>query len=106
MSPVLFTRLRRLRDRSLGRGLWFAAALLLLTVQITLPAHQAGHALGDKDVACLYCMQGGHLSGMASVAPPAPLSAARMEAPTLPATRITPADRFHSYHSRAPPAQI
>ena len=106
MSRGFFMRLLHFRDRPLGRGVWLASALFLLTLQTALPAHQASHALGDKDVACQYCMLGGHLPGMASVAPPAPVDTARAEAPSLPEIRFAVLSRPASYHSRAPPAQI
>jgi hypothetical protein len=106
MSRGFFMRLLHFRDRPLGRALWLASALFVLTVQTALPAHQASHAMGDKDVACQYCMLGGHLPGMASVAPPAPVSTARVEAPALPETRLLAASPPDLYHSRAPPAQI
>lgn len=100
----LFIRLHNSKSRSSVRGLWLALALWVLGVQTALPAHQETHALGAPDTACHYCVLGGHLSGMPDVAPPAPLTAARMEVPPVIETGFTFQSRPPTHYSRGPPS--
>jgi hypothetical protein len=76
---------------------------MLLAVQTTLPAHQDSHPLNQPDIACHYCMLGGHAPGMPTLVHPVLPSTARHEAPRLVAiSRIIrgfPRTRF----SRGPP---
>lgn len=97
-------RLHSSKSRGPVRGLWLALALLVLGVQTALPAHQETHALGAPDSACHYCVLGGHLSGMPGVVPPAPLTAARMEAPRSVETGFTFQSPPRTRYSRGPPS--
>jgi hypothetical protein len=85
------------------RGLWLLVGIMLLAVQTGLPAHQDSHPLNQPDIACHYCMLGGHAPGMPNPAAPPPSDLARHEAPRLVAvSRIVysfPRTRF----SRGPP---
>lgn len=100
----LLMRLHSSKSRGPVRGLWLALALLVLGVQTALPAHQETHALGAPDSACHYCVLGGHLSGMPGVVPPAPLTAARMEAPRSVETGFTFQSPPRTRYSRGPPS--
>ena len=100
----LLMRLHSSKSRRAVRGLWLALALMILGVQTTLPAHQETHALGAPDAACHYCVLGGHLSGMPGVAPPPPLTAARMEAPPAVEVGFTFQSRPRTRYSRGPPS--
>jgi drug/metabolite transporter superfamily protein YnfA len=62
-------RMRRFRMTRTGRGLWLALALLVLTVQTALPAHEESHHLGRADVLCQYCVLGGLFSLTSSMPP-------------------------------------
>lgn len=64
-------RMRRFRMTHTGRGLWLALALLVLTVQTALPAHEESHHLGQTDILCQYCVLGGHLYSLTSSTLPA-----------------------------------
>jgi hypothetical protein len=88
------------------RGLWSLVGLMLLAVQTGLPAHQDSHPLNQPDIACHYCMLGGHAPGMPVLAPPRLPSLARHELPQFVAVdrvvRGFPRTRF----SRGPPSRI
>jgi hypothetical protein len=88
------------------RGLWLLVGLVLLAVQAGLPAHQDSHPLSQPDIACHYCMLGGHAPGMPSLAQPPLPDRARHDVPRLVAVsrvfRGFPRTRF----SRAPPSRI
>ena len=88
------------------RGLWSLVGLMLLAVQTGLPAHQDSHPLNQPDIACHYCMLGGHAPGMPILAPPRLPSLARHESPQFVAVsrivRGLPRTRF----SRGPPSCI
>lgn len=71
--------MRRYGATRLGRGLWLGLALLLLTVQTALPAHEASHHLGQADTLCQYCVLGGHLYSLPSAAAPPAVPHARWE---------------------------
>jgi hypothetical protein len=85
------------------RGLWLLVGLMLLAVQTGLPAHQDSHPLNQPDIACHYCMLGGHAPGMPNLLQPPSSDLARHEAPRFVAvSRIVrgfPRTRF----SRGPP---
>jgi hypothetical protein len=79
MSVGILQRMRRSRLTRTGHGLWLALALLLLTVQTALPAHEASHPIGQADTLCQYCVLGGHLYSLPSVATPPPVPHTRWE---------------------------
>ena len=106
MSRGFLARLQRFRSRRSFRGLWLFLSLLVLGVQTALPAHQETHPLGQPDIACHYCVLGGHLSGMPGVAAAAPRVAARMEAP-LPVETGSSVPPFpRTRFSRGPPSTL
>ena len=88
------------------RGLWSLVGLMLLAVQTGLPAHQDSHPLNQPDIACHYCMLGGHAPGIPILAQPPLANRAHHEAPRLVAVsrivRSLPRTRF----SRGPPSRI
>jgi hypothetical protein len=91
------------RATPVRRGLWLVVGLMLLAVQTGLPAHQDSHPLNQPDIACHYCMLGGHAPGMPTLVQPLLPSTARHEAPRFVAVsriiRRFPRTRF----SRGPP---
>lgn len=106
MSSGFFPRLQRFRSQRAFRGLWLSLSLLVLGVQTALPAHQETHPLGEPDIACHYCVLGGHLSGMPGVAPPLPPVAARMEAPLPVETSFSALPFPRTRFSRGPPSTL
>lgn len=80
MSTGILQRMRHSRLTRLGRGLWLGLALLLLAVQTSLPAHEASHHLAQTDILCQYCVLGGHLYSLPSIATPPTVPHARWEA--------------------------
>lgn len=88
-----------------ARGLWFALALLVLAVQTGLPAHQDSHPLsGKSDLQCQYCMLGGNLHGMPSVALVLPMPMMRIEAPQHVFASLVDSSRPHRVANRGPPS--
>ena len=106
MPPGFFAYLQRFRSRRSFRGLWLFLSLLVLGVQTALPAHQETHPLGEPDIACHYCVLGGHLSGMPGVAPSAPPVAARVEAPLPVESGFDPISFPRTRFSRGPPSTL
>jgi hypothetical protein len=106
MSPGLFAQLQSFRSRRAFRGLWLSLSLLVLGVQTALPAHQETHPLGEPDIACHYCVLGGHLSGMPGVAPPLPPAAARIEAPDTLEMGFSVVPFPRTRFSRGPPSTL
>lgn len=88
-----------------ARGLWFALALLVLAVQIALPAHQDSHPLsGKSDLQCQYCMLGGNLHGMPGVALAQPMPVMCVEAPQHVFASLLDTSRPHRIANRGPPS--
>ena len=105
-TPVILQRMRRSRVSRTGRALWLALALLVLTVQTGLPAHEASHHLGQADTLCQYCVLGGHLYSLPSTPPAAVAPPMHWEAPHgifAPAI-VSPFPR--TIFSRGPPSVV
>jgi hypothetical protein len=89
-----------------ARRLWLAFGIVFLAVQLTLPAHQASHPIGQSDLACHYCMLGGHSPAMASTVSLPPVLALREEAPCPVLIRPAAAGLLRQPSSRAPPSVV
>lgn len=85
------------------RGLWLLVGMMVLAVQTGLPAHQDSHPLNQPDIACHYCMLGGHAPGMPSLAQPPRPELARHEAPRLVAVSLIVRGFPRTRFSRGPP---
>ena len=97
LSTHLPHALRRLR------GLWLALALMFLTVQLGLPAHEASHPIGQTDTTCQFCVMGGHAPAMSNAVLPLQLTQPTAEAPRLPALRPVLQAFARTRYSRGPP---
>jgi len=87
-------------------GLWLLVGLVLLAVQTGLPAHQDSHPLNQPDIACHYCMLGGHAPGMPSLALPPLPDLARQEAPCLATVSQIVGSFPRTRFSRGPPSRV
>ncbi len=96
--------MRRFRMTHTGRGLWLALALLVLTVQTALPAHEESHHLVQTDVLCQYCVLGGHLYSLTSSAPPVVVPHVLGIAPHIVFASLTFAPFPRTHFSRGPPS--
>jgi len=99
-------RLTSPRTYRAARRLWLALGFVFLAVQLALPAHQAGHPIGQSDLSCSYCMLGGHTSGMPGVASLTLPPAAPIEAPRAILVRPAAAGLLRPPSSRAPPSAV
>lgn len=88
------------------RGLWLALALMFLTVQLGLPAHEASHPIGQTDTACQFCMMGGHAPAMPNAVLPPQLTQSTAEAPRLPTLRPILQAFVRTRYSRGPPHAV
>jgi|SRR5579859_2733202 len=88
------------------RGLWMALALMFLAVQLGLPAHEAGHPIGQPETACHYCMLGGHSPGMPNATLPPQTSETKAIAPLIPVVAPASQNFTRTYFSRGPPHSI
>ena len=104
MPKLSIQRLSRTLHRL--RGLWLALALMFLTVQLGLPAHEAGHPIGQADTACQFCMMGGHAPAMPNAVLPPQLRQSTAEAPLLPALRPVLQALVRTRYSRGPPHTV
>lgn len=98
-------RLTHRLDRT-ARRLWLVLGLVFLAVQLTLPAHQASHPVGQSDLACHYCMLGGHSPAMSGAASLPPILALGEEAPHPVLIRPAAAGLLRQPSSRAPPSVV
>jgi len=89
-----------------ARRLWLALGLVFLAVQLTLPAHQASHPIGQSDNACHYCMLGGHSPGMPGIASLDIAPVVPHAAPQPVIIRPAAAGILRQPSSRAPPSVI
>lgn len=107
MMSSLIPRLRRYRTSSTGRALWFALALLLLTLQTALPAHLESHHLGQApDIHCQYCVLGDHLFGPTTSMLPLASTEYRPGLPLVVFAAAAPAPYPRTVYSRGPPSAI
>jgi|SRR5579859_3004070 len=88
------------------RGLWLALAFMFLTVQLGLPAHEAGHPIGQADTACQFCVMGGHAPAMSNAVLPPQLTQSTAEPPRLPAVRPILQALVRTRYSRGPPHAV
>jgi hypothetical protein len=96
-------RLTDLRLHRAARRLWLVIGLLFLAVQSALPAHQASHPIGQSDLACHYCMLGGHSPAVSGTTLPQPALPMREEAPRIVLIRPAAQGLLRNQTSRAPP---
>ena len=96
----------RLRPGLRSRSLWLALAVLVLAVQMGLPAHEDSHPVGQSDSLCHYCTLGGNLFGMPNAALPPIAAALPVPAPLsrLFSLDVRPFPR--TLFGRAPPSPI
>lgn len=89
-----------------ARSLWLALAVLVLAVQLGLPAHEDSHPVGQTDSLCHYCTLGGNLFGMPNAALPPVAAAAPVQAllPCQASLEVTPFPRTR--FGRAPPSIV
>ncbi|HEV7164560.1 MAG: DUF2946 family protein [Gammaproteobacteria bacterium] len=106
MSISKLQRIRRFRTTRTGRGLWLALALMLLTVQTALPAHEASHHLGQADILCQYCVLGGHLYSLTSTTPPPFIPQVHSATPQVVFASFVFAPFPRTVFSRGPPSSI
>jgi len=89
-----------------SRRLWLALAVLVLAVQVGLPAHEDSHPIGQMDGLCHYCALGGNLFGMPNAALPPAAAAVPVQAPLpgLFSLDVSPFPR--TLFGRAPPSLV
>jgi hypothetical protein len=98
--------LRPPRTYRAARRLWLALGFVFMAVQLALPAHQASHPIGQSDLACSYCMLGGHSPGMPGLASLTIPPAAPIEAPRPVIIQPAAAGLLRAPSSRAPPSVV